>query len=81
MDGKSTRPRRHAGVLRRLLAGAGGSFQFDLNCESLAWIAVALGLILRVWEYLEFRYLYIDEEALLSNLVGRAVFDFRQILD
>ncbi len=59
----------------------GGSLQFDLTCESLAWIAVALGLILRVWEYLEFRFLYIDEEALLSNLVGRAVLDFHQILD
>jgi len=81
MDGKRSRPRRRVGACRRALAGAGGSLQFDLNCESLAWIAVALGLILRVWEYLEFRFLYIDEEALLSNLVGRAVFDFHQILD
>jgi hypothetical protein len=42
---------------------------------------VLIGLILRVWEYLEFRPIYIDETALLTNLVGRDVFDFHHVLE
>jgi hypothetical protein len=49
--------------------------------ESLAWLAVAVGVLLRVWEYLEFRQLYIDEISLLKNLVGRSVFDFHHVLE
>jgi hypothetical protein len=74
-------PRRSEGVLRQALDCAGVPLRLELTCESLAWLAVAIGLILRGWEYLEFRYLYIDEEALLSNLVGRGIIDFHQVLD
>ena len=48
---------------------------------SLAWMAVALGVGLRVWEYLEFRQLYMDEESLLLNIVGRPVFEFDRVLE
>ena len=40
-----------------------------------------IGVTLRVWEYLDFRTLYMDEIALLKNLVGRAVFDFHHVLE
>ena len=50
------------------------------RCERAAWSAVLVGLILRLWEYLRFRALYMDERALLSNLVGVPVFDFHHIL-
>ena len=46
-------------------------WSLKLSCENLAWFAVAVGVILRVWEYLEFRSLYMDEVSLLKNLVGR----------
>ena len=36
---------------------------------------------MRVWEYLEFRTLYMDENSLLKNIVGRAIFDFQQVLE
>ena len=81
MDGNRSKPRHRVGACRRALARAGGSLPLGLTWESFAWVAVALGLILRVWEYLEFRLLHIDEEALLSNLVGRGILDFHQILD
>jgi hypothetical protein len=50
------------------------------RCERAAWSAVVVGLILRVWEYFRFRELYMDEDALLRNLVGVPVFDFHHIL-
>lgn len=55
-------------------------FRYDLSCEKLTWTAVALGVILRVWEYLEFRVLYMDESSLLMNLVGKSIFDFHGAL-
>ena len=55
--------------------------RFELTCENLAWLAVALGVVLRVWEYLEFRELYMDEKSLLMNLVGRSIFDFHHVLE
>jgi hypothetical protein len=55
--------------------------RIELSCENLAWIAVILGVAFRVWEYLEFRALYMDESALLKNLVGRSIFDFQQVLE
>jgi hypothetical protein len=68
-------------VRRGRSIGFSGWWNLKLTCENLAWLAVAIGVILRVWEYLEFRSLYIDEIALLKNLVGRAVFDFHQVLE
>jgi hypothetical protein len=53
----------------------------DLSLESLTWLLVVLGVLLRVWEYLEFRQLYLDEDSLLKNLVGRSILEFNQILE
>ncbi|WP_337177053.1 hypothetical protein [Paludisphaera sp.] len=39
-------------------------------------IGVAVGVALRLWEYATLRSLYMDEVALLTNLVGVPVFDF-----
>ncbi len=55
-------------------------FRLRLTCENLAWLAVGLGVVLRVWEYLDRRPLYIDETALLNNIVGLGVLDFHEIL-
>jgi len=74
----------HAGngsAARRRLNRFAGSWNLELTCDNLTWLAVALGVILRVWEYLEFRKLYMDEDALLANIVGRPVFDFSHILE
>ncbi|APW59321.1 glycosyltransferase family 39 protein [Paludisphaera borealis] len=48
--------------------------------ERLTCLAVAVGVALRVWEYSSFRALYMDEEALLKNLVGVPIFDFGHVL-
>jgi len=45
-----------------------------------AWIGVAVGLALRLWEFSALRPLYMDEEALLRNLVGVPIFDFGHVL-
>ncbi len=45
-----------------------------------AWIGVAVGLALRLWEFATLRPLYMDEEALLGNLVGVPIFDFGRVL-
>jgi hypothetical protein len=55
--------------------------RLELSLESLTWMIVALGVLLRVWEYLDFRQLYQDEGHLLRNLVGRAPFDFHHVLE
>ena len=81
MDGG---PAEHAGsgsALQRRLGRVAGSWNLELTCENLTWLAVALGVILRVWEYLEFRPLYMDESALLANVADRAIFDFRHVLE
>jgi hypothetical protein len=48
--------------------------------EGLAWVAVAIGLTLRMLAYAENRTLYRDERSLLENLVKLPVFDFRTTL-
>jgi hypothetical protein len=45
-----------------------------------SWVAVAIGVTLRITEYCLWRPAYMDEEALLSNLVEMSVFDFHTIL-
>jgi hypothetical protein len=41
-----------------------------------AWLMVGLGVVLRILEYSDGRALYMDEVALINNLVGHAIFDF-----
>jgi hypothetical protein len=53
----------------------------ELNCETLAWLAVAVGVALRVVEYLGFRELYIDEVSLLRNIEHKGIFDFSRVLE
>ena len=78
--GRSEDPKA-GGLLERMLGWTKRPLRFELSCENLAWVAVALGVILRLWEYLDFRALYMDEAALLKNLVGRSIFDFHQVLE
>ena len=51
---------------RGLFRGAFGCLNrplhFEWSCANLAWLLVAIGVIFRVWEYLEFRILYMDED-------------------
>jgi hypothetical protein len=70
-----------SGSTKTVLARLTRSWHFEPTCESLAWIAVAVGVILRVWEFFEFRPLYMDEDSLLKNIIGRAVFDFHHVLE
>jgi hypothetical protein len=70
-----------SGSRKTVLAWLTRTWRFELTCENLTWMAVAVGVILRVWEYLDFRALYMDEDALLKNIVGRAVFDFHHVLE
>jgi hypothetical protein len=48
--------------------------------ETLTWLLVALGLFLRILEYLDNRQLYLDETSLLTNLVALPVMDFHTVL-
>ncbi len=81
MNGGSGEHAGHGSALGRRLNRVAGPWNLELTCGNLTWLAVALGVILRVWEYLEFRPLYKDESALLANVAGRAVFDFGHILE
>jgi hypothetical protein len=56
-------------------------WRVELNCETLAWLAVAVGVLLRIVEYLGFRALYIDEASLLRNIEGKGIFDFSRVLE
>ncbi|HKI18795.1 MAG TPA: glycosyltransferase family 39 protein, partial [Isosphaeraceae bacterium] len=55
-------------------------WRFSLSSETFTWLAVVLGIILRMIEYKDNRQLYMDEKSLLENLVGRPLFDFHTIL-
>ena len=66
---------------RGLFAWINRPMHFEWSCASLAWIAVAIGVILRIWEYFELRTLYMDEASLLKNIVGRPVFSFQEVLE
>jgi hypothetical protein len=67
-------------LLQTLFAWLNRPWHLEWSCESLAWLAVAVGVLLCVWEYLEFRELYLDENLLLENIIGRAPFDFHHVL-
>ncbi|WP_422926520.1 hypothetical protein [Singulisphaera sp. PoT] len=49
--------------------------EFRITCDLMTWLAVMVGIILRVAEYARNRSLYRDEESLLLNLVNLPVFD------
>jgi hypothetical protein len=53
---------------------------FSVSAEELTWLMLAIGVVLRLLEFLENRALYMDEVALLDNLVDLPVFDFQTIL-
>ncbi len=80
MNGGSAEKAGTERAFQRRLNALAGAWNLELTCENLTWLAVAVGVILRIWEYLEFRTLYMDESALLKNVVGRAIFDFGHIL-
>jgi hypothetical protein len=54
--------------------------RYTVTSETWTWLAVGVGVILRLMDYAEFRRLYKDEESLLANLVALSVFNFRTIL-
>jgi hypothetical protein len=54
--------------------------QVRVTCETWTWLAVAVGVCLRVLGYTDNRGLYRDERSLLENLVNLPVFDFRTTL-
>jgi len=51
----------------------------DLGAQ-LAWLAVGVGAAMRIWEFSSLRPLYMDEKALLGNLVGVPIFEFGRVL-
>jgi hypothetical protein len=55
-------------------------WRFTLSTETFTWLAVVVGILLRIMEYKDNRQLYMDEKSLLQNLVGRPLFDFHTIL-
>ena len=55
MSGRSVEQLRRMLDLRRLLTAKAGSWNVELSCENLTWLAVAVGIVLRIWEYLDFR--------------------------
>jgi hypothetical protein len=62
---------------RGLLAAPG---RLDIGADAITWIALAVGVALRVWGYADQRPLYMDEESLLVNLQRLPVFDFHTTL-
>jgi hypothetical protein len=53
---------------------------FSIGADDLTWLAVAVGVLLRVLEFVQNRGLYQDELALLRNLVSLPVFDLHTTL-
>jgi hypothetical protein len=54
--------------------------QLHFTSETWTWLAVGLGVVLRVVDFATFRALYKDERSLLDNLVSLSVFDFHTTL-
>jgi Dolichyl-phosphate-mannose-protein mannosyltransferase len=54
--------------------------QIVLNADFWTWLLVAVGVVLQVLEYADNRPLYMDEDLLLSNLVGLPILDFSTTL-
>ena len=70
MGQERSEERKGGGLRQRMLAWTKRPLRFELSCENLTWVAVALGVVLRVWEYLDFRPLYMDEVALSRTWSG-----------
>ena len=68
--------RRSTGPIQKVQAILSTPITGFCTIESLTWLVVAIGVWLRVLEYSAYRELYMDEESLLRNLTGLAVFDF-----
>ena len=65
----------------RAWAGLASLARTNLSAvETLTWLLVAAGLLLRILEYTDNRNLYQDEAALLENLVRLGVTDFTTTL-
>ena len=76
MEPEWTGPKADAGDK----ASATAPVRIWFTAELWTWLLVGVGLFLRVLEYSYNRSLYIDERALLKNLVELSVFDFHTIL-
>jgi hypothetical protein len=72
---------QRGGLFRGAFGFLNHPLHFEWSCANLAWLLVAIGVILRVWEYLEFRTLYMDEHCLLKNIVGKSIFEFQKVLE
>lgn len=70
---ESREPAKSPGALHEYWAGLD-------SWERTAWLGVFVGLMLRLWEFTSLRKLYMDEEALLKNIVGLPIFDFQHTL-
>jgi hypothetical protein len=81
MDKSIDEGRTRRGLSGMVRSGLTRPWHVELNCETLAWLAVAVGVVLRVWEYLGFRELYIDEVSLLRNIENKSIFDFFHMLE
>ncbi len=55
--------------------------RLSIGAEAITWLALAVGVILRVWGYADGRELYRDERSLLLNLELLPVFDFHTTLE
>jgi len=73
-------PRGSATALQKVRAFCATPITEFCTIESFTWLVVALGVLLRVVEYAGYRDLYMDEQSLLHNLTGLAVFDFHTTL-
>ncbi len=56
------------------------SRQLQVTSDTWTWLAVAVGVALRLVDFADFRRLYQDEQSLLDNLVSLGVFDFQTTL-
>ena len=54
--------------------------QLHVSSETWTWLAVVLGVAVRLLDFSDDRELYRDERSLLENLVSLEVFDFRTTL-
>ncbi len=54
--------------------------RLSVSSDTWTWLAVVVGVVLRLSDYTVLRPLYRDEKSLLENLVALPVFDFRTIL-
>jgi hypothetical protein len=65
---------------RGLVAWIRSPLRVTLTAETWTSLILAAGVVLRVLEYTDNRQLYMDESALMANLVDLSVFDFRTVL-